>query len=70
MATASASDQVQRPNWIKAGEVAEIVGVSVHTVRSWRLRGVGPPYTRVGGAVNYERTEITDWLDTKHHEGD
>jgi excisionase family DNA binding protein len=40
-------------------EVAERLGVSRFTVRSWRLKGVGPRFLKMGRAVRY-RTEDVD----------
>ena len=36
------------PDWIRSGEVARILGVSVRTVRNWTARGVLPS-VRPGG---------------------
>lgn len=56
--------------WIKGDEVAELLGVSPNTVRSWRLRRVGPPLYRIGGAVRYDRGEVLTWLQSRHQRGD
>jgi excisionase family DNA binding protein len=51
-------------------DVARLVGVSVHTVRSWRHRGLGPPFYRVGGAVRYRRAEVLQWHLLTRQRGD
>lgn len=44
-------------------EVAEELGVSVGTVRRWRLFGRGPRFVKVGGtAVRYSRADVETWL--------
>jgi excisionase family DNA binding protein len=44
-------------------EVAELLGVPVGTVRSWRDRGRGPRAVRVGLHLRYRRSDIENWLD-------
>lgn len=51
-------------------EVADLVGVSVHTVKVWRARGTGPKFQRLASrAVVYNRAEVERWLrdDFKRH---
>lgn len=47
------------------GEVAELLNVSVHTLRGWRQKKLGPPYAKVGGLVRYRRAEVEKWLDAQ-----
>jgi excisionase family DNA binding protein len=42
-------------------ELAERLGVSVTTVRTWRRDGLGPPYIRVGSVIRYRETEVDKW---------
>lgn len=57
--------QRRKREWIKADEVAEMLGISVHTVRSWRLRGHGPPAYRMNTAIRYDRQEVEEWHERK-----
>ena len=44
-------------------EVAEILGVSVATVRRWRLLGRGPKFLKVAGTlVRYPVEALNTWL--------
>jgi hypothetical protein len=47
-------------------EAAEILGVSVRTLKSWRYgerRWVqGPPYSKVGRGVRYQSEALRAWL--------
>jgi predicted DNA-binding transcriptional regulator AlpA len=44
-------------------QVAEIMGMSVSSVRRWRLLGRGPKYVKVGGvAVRYRSSDMEAWL--------
>lgn len=42
--------------------VARITGLSVASVRRWRLLRQGPKYLKIGSAVRYRREDITAWL--------
>ena len=42
-------------------EVATRLGVSRFTVRSWRLKGVGPRFLKLGRAVRYRPQDIDDY---------
>jgi excisionase family DNA binding protein len=44
------------------GDVAELLGVPVGTLRRWRYVGKGPPSFRVGRHVKYLAEDIDRWL--------
>ena len=46
-------------------EVAEMLGVSVATVRRWRLLKQGPRYLKLGALCKYRVEDITAWLDSR-----
>ena len=39
-------------------EVAELLGVSVASLRRWRLLGRGPRATKIGASVRYKLADI------------
>ena len=39
-------------------EAAQLLGLSVSTLRNWRFAGVGPKYYKVGRAVRYDRNDL------------
>jgi predicted DNA-binding transcriptional regulator AlpA len=43
-------------------QVAAILGVSVATVRRWRLLRQGPKYLKIGAAVRYKHQDLDSWL--------
>ena len=48
---------------LKEAEAAEIVGVSVRTLQTWRVEGRGPKYAKLGlRAVRYDKDLLEDWL--------
>ena len=42
-------------------EVAARVGVSRFTVRSWRLKGLGPRFMKMGRAVRYRPEDVQEY---------
>jgi predicted DNA-binding transcriptional regulator AlpA len=46
-------------------DVARITGMSVATVRRWRLLHQGPKYIKIGAAVRYKPEDISTWLDSR-----
>jgi hypothetical protein len=43
---------------LNENQAAEFLGLSVRTLQSWRVRGFGPRYTKIGRAVRYQRREL------------
>jgi predicted DNA-binding transcriptional regulator AlpA len=46
-------------------DVARITGLSVASVRRWRLLRQGPKYLKIGSAVRYKREDITAWISSR-----
>ncbi len=45
-------------------EVAEMLGVSVATVRRWRLIKQGPRYLKLGGLCKYRPEDLQSWIES------
>lgn len=43
-------------------EVSTIIGMSLPSVRRWRLLKQGPKYLKIGAAVRYRREDLIEWL--------
>ena len=43
-------------------EVAELLGLSVATLRAWRHRGKGPRFLRLGRSVRYLSADLADFV--------
>ena len=55
----------EKEKLLKTDEVAEILGLSPATLRTWRWSGVGPKYFSLpgtNGSVRYKRQEDELWL--------
>jgi predicted DNA-binding transcriptional regulator AlpA len=46
-------------------DVARITGLSVASVRRWRLFRQGPKYLKIGAAVRYKAEDISEWLESR-----
>ena len=46
-------------------QVAEMLGVSVSTVRRWRLLKRGPRYLKLGALCKYRVEDISAWLESR-----
>jgi predicted DNA-binding transcriptional regulator AlpA len=46
-------------------DVARITGLSVASVRRWRLMRQGPRYLKIGSAVRYRTSDIWAWLESR-----
>lgn len=51
-------------------EIAAMLGVSVATVRRWRLLRRGPKYRKVGASVRYQPVDVAAWLATRPSGGE
>jgi predicted DNA-binding transcriptional regulator AlpA len=43
-------------------DVARITGMSVASVRRWRLLRQGPKYLKIGASVRYKSEDLSEWL--------
>ena len=47
---------------LTAREVAEMLGVSPHTVLDWYEAGKLPGYKLLGGVLRFKQDEIVEWV--------
>jgi predicted DNA-binding transcriptional regulator AlpA len=52
-------------NLLNEHDVARIIGLSVASVRRWRLLRIGPKYLKIGSAVRYRAEDLQGWLETR-----
>lgn len=41
---------------------AAMLGISVSTLRHWRMRNIGPPWKKIGRAVRYVLGTVEDYM--------
>jgi predicted DNA-binding transcriptional regulator AlpA len=46
-------------------DVARVTGLSVATVRRWRLLRQGPRFLKIGAAVRYRPEDLSTWLESR-----
>lgn len=47
---------------------ADYLQVSMRTLQSWRVKGGGPCFLKLGRAVRYERKALDAWLAARRYE--
>ena len=50
---------------LTAHDVARVTGLSVASVRRWRLLKTGPVYIKISSAVRYKPEDLKKWLDSR-----
>jgi len=43
-------------------EVADFLRISVHTLRSWRVKKRGPNYIKIEHGVRYPESSLREWI--------
>ena len=56
-------------NLLNERDVARVTGMSLASVRRWRLLRQGPVYIKIGAAVRYRPADLTGWLDSRPASG-
>lgn len=46
-------------------EAAEFLGIKEQSLRARRTRDAGPPFTKNGKKVRYDRAELQRWMDAR-----
>lgn len=58
--------------FLKDVEVAELVNISVNTLRTWRRRGIGPKFIKAEstkGTVRYDLNDVNQWIEDSRLRG-
>lgn len=56
------TEDIVATHWMSEKKVAQLTGLSVHTLRGHRLRRTGIPYIKVGRSVRYSFEDITSYM--------
>jgi excisionase family DNA binding protein len=46
-------------------EAAAELGIHVKTLQRWRVDNQGPPYTKLGRRILYQRSAVKQWIHTR-----
>lgn len=64
---------METPNMIESllneYDVARITGLSVASVRRWRLLKQGPRYLKLGASVRYRPADVAAWIESRPTNG-
>lgn len=50
---------------LRPPQAAAVLGLSVHTLATMRVRGGGPTFYKLGRAVAYRLTDLMDWFNAR-----
>lgn len=50
---------------INGHTAAEILGITEHQLRVWRMQSKGPAYVKIGWAVRYYLNDLKAWVDAQ-----
>ena len=51
------------PVMMTTEQAAAFLGLAKGTLHTYRSRGKGPPFHRIGGAIRYQRSDLEAWRD-------
>ena len=46
-------------------DVARVTGLSLASIRRWRVHSQGPRYIKIGAAVRYRPEDVAAWLESR-----
>jgi len=52
--------------YLNESELAAQIGRSIVTLRLWRRKGDGPPFTRIKRTAYYSVENVRRWIDAQH----
>lgn len=47
--------------YVTPEELARRYGIGVSTIYGWKLRGIGPRWLKLGGALRYRSEDVAAW---------
>ena len=56
---------MQKEVYLKDVQAAEVVGLSVQTLRNYRHRGIGPDYVKQERSVRYPYSALIEWMESR-----
>jgi hypothetical protein len=54
--------QTETKSWVTEDVVAKMFGKSRRTIEFWRVKGIGPPFVKIGRTVCYRLEAIDEWM--------
>lgn len=51
--------------WMTAHQAAEYLGLSYAALAEWRMKGVGPVFSRAGRLIRYRLADLDEYLSSR-----
>lgn len=65
-AVSASATQIQTDQFLTAAQAADLLGIRPSTLAAWRcLRSDGPPFSKIGSAVRYQRSALIEWVQAR-----
>lgn len=45
--------------------MSRMIGITTKTAETWRTRGFGPKFVKIGSLVKYRKSDISAWVDRR-----
>lgn len=56
---------VENEDLIDQRAMSSMVGITTKTAETWRVRGFGPRYVKVGALVRYCKSDVRAWIESR-----
>ena len=50
--------------WVNEKQVSALTGISLSTLRKYRLWGKGPAYSKIGRSVRYALADVQEYMES------
>jgi hypothetical protein len=54
---------IKKKEFLNELDTSEYVNLSVHTLRKYRAKHIGPRFYKMNGSIRYRLGDIEDWLE-------
>jgi len=51
--------------WVNEKQVSALTGISLSTLRKYRLWGKGPTYSKIGRSVRYALADVLEYMESR-----
>ncbi len=55
----------ESPRYVSEKEVSQITGLALPTLRNWRFKRTGMPYSKVGRSVRYAMEDVLHYMESR-----
>ncbi len=55
----------ESPRYVSEKEVSQITGLALLTLRNWRFKRTGMPYSKVGRSVRYTMEDVLHYMESR-----